>query len=389
MKKGFTLIELLVVMVIIALLVGLLLPALARAKEEARKTQCRSNLRQIGLAMTMYSNDNGGYAPTTAGEFHIRWDASFNRYNGAYPAGYQGRQFDAGDWPLTMAARFAHKMPTLSVVMVGNPQWWQCSNAQPAKGLGIGLLWSGGYLTSKGAQIMYCPSNNSSKHSKENRIPNAFRYDADEPFWTSKGQVTRADGDGLGDFGGAPLSLWNCWSGTASVSSSLCHVYSNYTMREDNRFYTYVRADRPEHDMGQYHNWIYDAAVKLERAGAIGILADSIDPLHPYDRRSSCGSSWYCVYPIPDAPARYTYLSKFVITNHDNSYNILFSDGAVKGFTDGGKSLFRSICDAWFMTNNCDDYAESIISDYSTSRGMTVAEIAVWKPFLDSAYQAD
>ena len=60
-RKGFTLIELLVVMVIIALLIGLLLPALSRAKEEARKTQCRSNMRQIGLAMTMYANDNGGW----------------------------------------------------------------------------------------------------------------------------------------------------------------------------------------------------------------------------------------------------------------------------------------------------------------------------------------
>lgn len=62
-RRGFTLIELLVVISIIALLIAILMPALAKAREQARTIQCASQVRQLSVAMTLYASDNDDTLP--------------------------------------------------------------------------------------------------------------------------------------------------------------------------------------------------------------------------------------------------------------------------------------------------------------------------------------
>jgi len=369
-RRGFTLIELLVVMVIIALLIGLLLPALSRAKEEARKTQCRSNLRQIGLAYQMYANDNGGYWPAWGGTQRE------GKFYGVIPK-YQ--QY-------------------FGYVTTGEPQPWNVSPARPARAIGLGLLWAGGYLTSKGAQILYCPSDNSSINAQENKRNLYTQYDKDEPFWTSNGTIARSNNNGFGDGRGAQGTQWHmyCWQDYTSGMNlsypgswpdiAICHVMSNYTIR-------WTKKGDQASITGRTDRWP-DNSYKLERIGKAGIVSDNLGLTHhstvyatPNWRNDLGGQSW-----DPDVTKRDQYMSAMrynVLTNHDNSYNVLFADGAVKTFSDGAQNLMWAYVHMIHYMTYSGCGSRTYFENQSDTDPSRWAETLLWKPYLDEAYQQD
>jgi len=373
-KNAFTLIELLVVMVIIALLVGLLLPALARAKEEARKTQCRSNLRQIGLATMMYTNDNGGWFPVFGG-------AQLKSYAGK---DYYGTLPPYNVWP--------------NLVTVGHPQPWHVSISTPARPVGLGLLWSGGYLTSKGAQIIYCPSNNSAKLAKEQKGDKHAVYDNNEPFWTSQGSVVRSDLDSKGDtqsgFIGGNWYHYKCFGDVSAYLANFtgfygggitdidtCHVMTNYSIR-------FARKLNPVIPSSGNHS--AGISMKIEEVGAVGMVSDNLTLTSI--RGTQLWRLWYDDGITTRALLEsnrskvLASVSEKVVTNHDNSYNVLFTDGSVKTYADGTKNILFGWARVVRTHGNQTLRSPACATDPNSD---ATAEADIWKAFLDTAYRAN
>lgn len=237
-KRGFTLIELLVVIAIIAVLIALLLPAVQQAREAARRTQCKNNLKQLGLALHNYH------------DIYLVFPPAYQTLPGGNatmgpPAANTG---DTGPgWTVLFAVLPQIEQGNLYNSFNINLPSWDPSNAQPALKQVSSYLCPSAVNTSNTYKVVDATSNVLATFSRSNYVANAGRVEvwdgpavaaaadlssiADGPFYRNSRTQIRDVTDGLSNtvfFGEqTPTHCNSTWVGIVP-NSVTCPVAANF-----------------------------------------------------------------------------------------------------------------------------------------------------------------
>jgi prepilin-type N-terminal cleavage/methylation domain-containing protein/prepilin-type processing-associated H-X9-DG protein len=189
--EGFTLIELLVVIAIIAILAGMLLPALSQAKGQAQSTQCKSNLKQIGLATFLYADDHQDQLPYAWWYNAANDDANVNNFHYLLAPYLKSGAFEAGN--LTVNSDFADGIYPCPA-RLREKHWRNIDEFRPGM---PGNPWKISYAMNQFALLSYPPDVRSPRTAKLGSVPRPTQtlqavdvsYELNHPAVISLGKV--------------------------------------------------------------------------------------------------------------------------------------------------------------------------------------------------------
>jgi prepilin-type N-terminal cleavage/methylation domain-containing protein/prepilin-type processing-associated H-X9-DG protein len=344
--SAFTLIELLVVIAIIAILAALLLPALAAAREKARRTSCMNNLKQMGLGLASYAGDYSGYLPSVP-NWGVVWNDGkwFQSGRNDLPIDMmnpQLREIGGGLKYLTYNAAYPTQSSTNYPTGQAYPVMFAGMLNQAPMGLGY-LLYCR-YIAD--AKSYYCPSSAGMPPSSAQPANDAYRL-AD---WQTAGGT---DANNLMYGNWDPIALHGKWTGNyAEMITESHYAYRNNPVWTPFNPGTGNTPNGPVVNTPGYVALGYLPGVaprltvtrqcppfptdRILTARAIAVDAfDKGDLAHGVNGLGNANAGQYTTSVI----ATSQFLAGMGIAGHKDGYNVLYGDSHVAWFGDSNQSI--------------------------------------------------